>query len=1105
MNYRCPVRVLAVIFFVSALGCVPPEIRQDITLFHKVPGDSSGIKFVNALAFDKDFNIYTYRNFYNGGGVAAGDINNDGLFDLYFSANQNPNRLYLNKGNFVFEDITEKAGVAGTKAWSTGVSMADVNGDGWVDIYVCNSGSVKGDDKENELFINNGDLTFTESASAYGLADKGYSTHAAFFDYDKDGDLDVYILNNSYQAIGSFNLQKNERGKRDPLGGHKLMRNDNNHFTDVSKEAGIFGSVIAFGLGVTVGDIDKDGWQDIYVSNDFFERDYLYVNNHDGTFRECLPASMKSISGASMGADMADINNDEYPDIFVTEMLPANNQRIKTVTTFENWDRYQYAVTNGYYHQFTRNMLQLNNQNGTFSEIGRLAQVEATDWSWGALMFDADNDGLKDIFVANGIYQDLTNQDYLQYASSEEFVKAVLADRKVNYERLVEIIPSNPVPDYFFHNKGNLGFEDMAKAWGTGDPDFSNGAAYVDLDNDGDLDLVVNKVNMEASIYKNQAERLYPNNHYLKIILKGKGKNTDAIGAKVTVYAGDERFYLEQMPMRGFESTVDARMNFGLGALQLLDRVVVAWPGGGVTELDSVKVNQTLILNENDAGPGKKELKAVPSYTFTAADASEFGVDFHHTENEFVDFDRDRLIYHMVSTEGPKAAVGDVNGDGLQDFYIGGAKGQAGALYFQNQHGKFVKAFADVFDKDRESEDLGVLFFDADGDKLTDLYVCSGGSEFSTSSSALIDRLYFNKKSAGLIRSSQVLPAGKFESTSVAVAADYDGDGDEDVFVGVRLEPFRYGISKNGYLLVNDGKGNFSVGQELTGIGMVKDARWADIDGDGDPDLLVTGEWMPVSVYVNQNAKLIDQTREAGLSFSNGWWNTLEAADLDGDGDMDFVAGNHGLNSRFRASKEKPACMYVGDFDSNGSLEQIVCTYNGNTSYPMALRHDLVQQIPSLKKKFLKYESYKDATITDVFTPEQLAGALKLDAFELASGILLNDGKGHFEFRRLPMEAQFSPMFAICTGDFDHDTKPDIIMGGNLYKTKPEVGRYDASFGVFLKGDGRGNFNAVKTTESGFLVDGEVRDIKKIRIGKADCLLVTRNNDSPVIFKVNKN
>lgn len=1102
--------VITVAFFLGLAACSPSE-KKSLTMFTLLTSDSTHIDFSNTLKFDAKFNIYTYRNFYNGGGVALGDINNDGLTDIYFSSNQGPNKLYLNKGNFVFEDITARAGVAGTRAWSTGVSMADINGDGWLDIYVCNSGKVDGDDKENELFVNNGDLTFTEQAEKYGVADRGYSTHGVFFDYDKDGDLDLYILNNSYQAIGSFNLRKNERGNRDELGGHKLMRNDGDHFTDVSIQAGILGSVIAFGLGVTVGDVNKDGWPDIYVSNDFFERDYLYINNQDGTFKECLPQEMRSISGASMGADMADINNDTYPDIFVTEMLPHENERIKTVTTFENWDRYQYSVTNDYWHQFTRNMLQLNNQDGTFSEVGRLSKVEATDWSWGALMFDADNDGLKDIFVANGIYQDLTNQDYLQYASSEEFVKSVISNRNIDYKKLIEIIPSNPIPDFFFRNLGNLQFENKAHEWGVGTPGFSNGSAYGDLDNDGDLDLVVNNVNMPAFVYRNNSETLLPLNKFLKVKLRGSKKNTDAVGTRVTVFADNKTFYLEQMPMRGFESTVDSHLNFGLGQINLIDRMVVEWPYGAVTTIDSVKVNQTISLQEPSVSNAELSVKPKETYHQLFQDISnlKLSIDFKHHENEFVDFDRERLIYQMVSTEGPIATIGDFDHDGKEDFYIGGAKDQPGALYQQSMDGRFEKVIVPDFDRDRISEDLGSLFFDADNDGDLDLYVCSGGSEFSNSSSALIDRLYFNDGGNKFTRSSQVLPAGKFESTSCVKAVDYDKDGDQDLFVGVRLEPFHYGFPTNGYILNNDGKGKFTdvtkdIAPQLLKIGMITDASWADIDGDQDSDLIVAGEWMPVSIFLNSNGKFSDQTETLGLGTSNGWWNSIAVKDIDADGDMDIVAVNHGLNSRFRASLKEPTTMYVGDFDENGSIEQIMCSYIGDKSYPMVLRHDLLQQLPTLKKKFLKYEDYKNATIEDMFSTDQLNRSVKLSAYEFSSGVFLNEGKAHFTFKALPIEAQFSSMYGLYVEDMDGDQKADILLGGNLYRVKPEVGRYDGSFGLFLKGDGKGNFNSIRSKDSGFFVDGEVRDIKKIKIGEDDYIIVARNNDVPVFFKINR-
>ncbi len=1098
--------------FILVAGCSKlPDTPKP--LFEEVSSKTSGITFSNSLSFDNDFNVYTYRNYYNGGGVALGDINNDGLIDVYLSANMLPNKLYLNKGDFHFEDITDKAGVAGTRAWSTGISMADVNGDGFIDIYVCNSGDVKGDNKQNELFINNGDLTFTDRAQEYGIADKGYTTHAAFFDYDKDGDLDLYILNNSYQAIGSFNLRKNERPKRDVLGGDKLMRNDNGHFIDVSEQAGIYGSIIGFGLGVTVGDVDKDGWPDIYVSNDFFERDYLYINNKNGTFKECLTDQLRSISGASMGADLADINNDTYPDLFVTEMLPHDNGRLKTVSTFENWDRYQYNLANGYYHQFTRNMLQLNNNDGSFSEIGRLSGVEATDWSWGALLFDMDNDGLKDIFIANGIYQDLTNQDYLQFVSSEEVVKSIVNGKSVNYKKLIEFIPSNPISNFAFQNQGNLEFTDKASDWGLGKPVFSNGSAFGDLDNDGDLDLVVNNVNSEASVFRNEANKLLPDNRYLKFELKGIGKNTFAFGTKITIHEGDKTFYIEQMPIRGFESSMDTRPNVGLGKIDTVDQIVIEWPDGNRNVLSHIPTNQTLKLEQKDGLPlesdslenSKSLLISNPIFEQTR----EPIIDFIHQENQFVDFDRDQLIYHMLSADGPRMSNGDVNGDGLEDFYVGGAKDQSGVLYVQTAHGEFKRTNEKILAEDKASEDIGSTFFDADGDKDLDLYVCSGGNEFSSNSVELSDRLYVNDGKGNFKKSPQVLPASNFESTSVVKSADYDGDGDQDLFVGVRLLPFVYGVPVNGYLLNNNGAGVFTnvtkeIAPGLMNAGMITDATWADIDGDKDFDLVVVGEYMPIKVFINEKGSFVDQSIPAGLGKTNGWWNRIEGADLDGDGDIDFVVGNHGLNSRFKATVDRPVCMYINDFDQNGSVEQIICSYNGDKSYPLVLRHDLVKQIPSLKKKYLKYETYKDQTISDIFTPEQLKNALKLDVFELETSILLNDGNGKFRLKSLPVEAQLAPVFGIEIDDFDKDNFVDILLGGNFHKAKPEVGRYDASYGILLKGNGEGEFKPLSAVESGIRIDGEVRDILTIQSGREKLVLVARNNDTLLTFKAKR-
>lgn len=744
-------------------------------LFSLLDGKQTKIDFINKLEYTEEYNTYTYRNFYNGAGIGLGDFNNDGLVDIYFCGNLVDNKLYINKGNFVFEDITEKARVACHGTWSTGVSIADINGDGWLDIYVCKSGATGGTHRNNELFINNGDLTFSEKSTEYGLADLGLSNHASFFDYDRDGDLDCYLLNNSFQSVTEFDIKQGQRQIRDTLGSNKLYLNDAGHFVDVSDKAGIYGSKIGFGLGVSVGDVNRDGWMDIYVSNDFFERDYLYINNKNGTFTESLEDQMREISLGAMGADMADINNDSYPEIFATEMTPEGNSRLKTKTMFDSWERYQMKFMKGYYNQFARNVLQLNNH-GSFSEIGRLSGVSTTDWSWGALILDLDNDGWKDIFVANGIYKDLLDRDYLDFYSDPSAMRSMIKSEEKAILRIIDMIPSVKIPNYAFHNNGDFTFTNLSGIWGLNTPSFSNGAAYGDLDNDGDLDLVVNNVNMPPFIYRNETNSK-PETNFLMLSLNGEGKNTAAIGAEVTLYYSGKINYQELVPMRGFQSSVDKRLHFGLGASKSIDSMVVNWPDGRCTVLQNVSVNQFMTLDQRDAiaRNSKIPVKHPPS-VFQKIEKIN-GLDFAHKENNYNDFERDRLLFQMLSNEGPHMAVGDVNGDGSDDIYICGAKDSPGALFVQDGQGHFNKTNEPLFEADKICEDTDCAFFDADGDGDLDLYVASGGNEFPESSSALSDRLYINNGKGNFTKSGQILPAGKYESTSCVRPADFDKDG----------------------------------------------------------------------------------------------------------------------------------------------------------------------------------------------------------------------------------------------------------------------------------------------------------------------------------------
>jgi hypothetical protein len=1073
-------------------------------LYTALDSKHTHIGFVNQLTNTEQLNTYTYRNFYNGAGVGLGDFNNDGLIDIYFCGNMVGNKLYINKGNFVFEDVTEKAEVSCSGSWSTGVSIADVNGDGWLDIYVCKSGDPKGTNRHNELYINNGDLTFTERAAEYGLADLGLSAHASFFDYDRDGDLDCYLLNNSFQSVTEFDIKKGQREVRDSLGANKLYRNDNGHFVDVSREAGIYGSKIGFGLGVSVADVNRDGWTDIYVANDFFERDYLYINNKNGTFTESLENQVRELSLGAMGADIADINNDSYPDIFVTEMTPEGNSRLKTKALFESWDRYQMKINNGYYHQFPRNVLQLNNKNGSFSEIGRLSGVSSTDWSWGALIMDMDNDGWKDIFVANGIYKDLLDRDYLDIYSDPSLMRSMIKTEEKAILKMIDMIPSVKVPNYAFQNNKDLTFTNKSAEWGLSTPSFSNGAAYGDLDNDGDLDLVVNNINMPPFVYRNETKSR-PATNFLMLLLKGTMKNTSAVGASVTLYYDGKINYEELVPNRGFQSSVDNRLHFGLGASTHIDSLVVNWPDGLYSVVKDVAVNKFLTIDQKNALKMPEIPEKRESFVFRQVKEVK-GLDFSHKETDFVDFQRDRLLFTSITNEGPHIAKGDVNHDGLEDIFFCNGKGSPAALYLQDKQGNFRKMKETIFEDDNISEDTDCAFFDADGDGDLDLYVASGGNEFSSSSSALSDRLYFNDGKGNFTKSTQILPAGKYESTSCVQPSDFDKDGDIDLFVGVRLIPFSYGLPANGYLLENDGHGRFSDVTEkrapaLTKIGMITGMVWADVDNDGDQDMVIVGDWMPVKIFINNNGVFIDESARFGLSGTEGWWHTIVAKDLNRDGKIDFVLGNNGLNSFFKASGKKPVTMYVNDFDLNGSIEQIICAFNGDTLFPVVKRDDLVKQIPSLEKKYMKYADYRNQRMEDIFPPEVLERSVKLSAGIMESCVMINNVKGSFKLTPLPTEAQFSPVYAIAADDFDHDGICDIIVGGNQYRAKPETGIYDASYGLFLKGNTDGTLKSVSLHASRLFTRGEIRDFKILNIKGAPTIVVARNNDNLQFYK----
>ncbi len=1075
-------------------------------MFSLMPSTKTEITFKPILKETEEFNILTYGYIYNGGGVSAGDVNNDGLTDLYFTGSMVGSRLYINKGNFKFEEIAQKAGVFAEGLWNTGTTMADVNGDGYLDIYVCRSAAKDDYKRKNLLFINNGDLTFTEKAAEYGIDDAGYSTQGAFFDYDRDGDLDLYVVNHSSQEYSSFRqISNNLKKQRNPAYEDRLYRNDNGKFINVSDDAGLVSNVLGFGLGIAVSDVNNDHWPDIYISNDFKEQDYLYINNQDGTFTESLEKYIGHTSHFSMGSDVADINNDGYPEIMTLDMLPENNYRIKMVSGPDNYEKNSFLEKSGFYYQSMRNMMHLNNQGQSFSEIGQFSGVSNTDWSWASLFIDLDNDGFKDLFITNGVKRDYTNMDFMNYAVQEK-----INENKTGVETaitdLLENMPATIEENYTYHNNGDLTFSKVNEAWGLNQKSLSNGAVYADLDNDGDLDLVVNNIDEYPFVYRNNSE-LHTTNHHLKINFKGEGNNTFGIGSKVILNSGKNIFMQELMPTRGFQSSVDFNLIFGLGKAATVDSLKIIWPDGKVQILTDIKTDQTITLHQKDANIMGNTPDPVIGNTYFSDITLDSLIPYLHLENDYNDFKREQLLPHKLSTQGPKITTADVNNDGLEDLFIGGAKGSEGKMFLQTTSGSFVSVNQKTFIADKDSEDIGCLFFDADNDGDMDLYVVSGGNDFNEDSDELQDRLYMNDGRGNLSKSTKALPE-MISSGSCVQAADMDRDGDLDLFVGGRSVPGKYPTAPRSYILQNNGKGTFTditftINPDLEYPGMVTDALWTDFDNDNNHDLILVGEWMKIRTFKNVGGKLVEVYDNNGLNDSEGWWNSIEQGDFDNDGDTDYIIGNFGRNSQLKTSVSQPVTLYTKDFDSNGSLDPILCSYDMGEEFPVFSKDDLVGQLSVLKAKYINYSDYASAKITDIFSPEVLKEANILKAKNFSSSYMENLGKGKFRLVPLPTEIQFSPIYGSFASDVDHDGNMDLILGGNFFGTRVKFGRYDANKGSLLLGDGKGNFKPTSILENGLNIDGEIRDITKIVLAdKTEMMLFVRNNNNIATYKI---
>jgi hypothetical protein len=1096
--------VLAGLFLWS--GCKSPgandaSVTEEKPLFKLLDSTKTNIHFSNRITENFDRNIFNYPAFYNGSGVAVGDLNGDGRDEVYLSGNMTGSKLYFNQGDMQFVDITELSGTAGRAVgWKNGVNMVDVNGDGKLDIYVCYSGDFDEATRKNQLFINqglnaDGMPTFKDEAEAYGLADPSYSTQSYFFDYDRDGDLDMLLVNENIKVLSNLDdvTIQDLRKKSDPYSGSKFFRNDNNHFVDVTVKTGINHSVLSYGLSASISDVNGDGWPDMYVSNDYSIQDHLYINNKNGTFTDKLTSSLDHISMYSMGNNISDINNDGLPDIYTLDMIPEDNKRQKLLQGFDNYEFFYLNLRNGLYYQYMRNMLHINNGNGSFSEVGQLSGVSNTDWSWAPLFADFDNDGWKDLFVTNGYLHDFTNMDVVKY--NENYFKSIGGE--VEPKHIMEMLsklPSSDVKNYIYKNNGDLTFTNKIKSWGFEAGSNSSGAVYSDLDDDGDLDLVVNNLNKPAFIYQNQGDST---KHYLKVKLKGLKGNTDGLGAKVTVFYGDKIQLVDQMPAKGYLSSVSSLLHFGLGKLKAVDSVRVIWVTGKQQIIKKVQADLTLYVNEAEA-KGNYQLPKVAVPLFQSINSP---IASAQSKNNINDFKRQTLLVNALSFSGPCMAKADVNGDGLEDVFVGGDVNTAGAIYLQQKGGQFKGSTAG-FEVDKASEDADAVFFDANHDGYPDLYVASGGyNNFAVNDVLLQDRLYLNDGKGKFTKSLDALPQMR-SSKSCARIGDFNGDGNPDVFVGGRVIPSRYPEAPESYLLISDGKGHFTnqlqkIAPGIRSIGMVTDATWIDLNGDKKQDLVIVGEWMPIKAFINNNGKLQDKTSNYFDKEYSGFWNRLQVSDMNGDGKLDLIVGNLGLNSQCKVSDKEPAEMIYKDFDDNGAVDPIMCFYIMGKSYPYITRDELLDQMSIMRPKFPDYTSYANAGMTEIFTPEELEGAKKLKANYLKTAYFEGGKNGKFHEKPLPIQAQFSPVFTITPGDFDGDGFKDLILCGNINQSRLRFGKYDANHGILLKGNGKGGFTYVSQQRSGLKISGDVRSA--ITLNKS--VLFGINQDKMRAFK----